>query len=411
MGSASLKAPISLVNAFCILVTVYPIFNRYQAPFVHQLTLSELVLIVFCLLAILFTRFSEKRFALPLLFFLAYLLFHVALDCARLTGSELFDSVGTSLRVVFLYVAIAIFSKDFFDRDFATRFLFFVAFAVAAYGLLQAIMSHLGVSLTTYIPFLTIMGDTNMDVEIANKIGYGLRYRCQSILNEPAALCCYLILPLILCLFPNGQERDGGNPRYGLAAFFTLVCFVSASSTGIIVACVVWIVFALHGKQATKAAREKKMAILVVTCVLVAAVFSYSGLFDYFVSRTFGGGVSGSTRFYAIGDMFASSNSLLGILFGAGLQQTEEYLPGFARVYYCLGLIGFLAITMYLIHLFKWADRQGRMVVLFFVVLNVGTEILLGNFAIYYLPFAVPAIENQATQERSHIVENNRKTI
>ncbi|WP_165253803.1 hypothetical protein [Adlercreutzia sp. ZJ304] len=393
--------PSWLVKAFCLLVVVYPIFNRYQAPFVNQLTLSEFALLILCLYSFVFVGLMRKRFALPLLVLIAYLLFHIVLDYTQLIGSDLSDSVGTCLRVIFIYAALAVFSRDLFDRIFAIRALSIVAVVVAAYGLLQVYASSAGIVLTTYIPFLTIMGDLNMDIEIANKVNFGLKYRCQSILNEPAALCCYLILPLILCLFPEGKGNSDSRPRYLFAVFFSLVCFVSASSTGIIAVCAVWLAFALFGKQSSKGAKAEKGAIIVVSVLLIAMVAAYSGILEYFINRTFGGGISGSTRFYALGDMFSESDTLYGVLFGAGLQETTNYLPGFARTYFCLGLVGLVVFIAYFAYIFKNAGLQGRMVVAFFVVLNVGTEILLGNFAVYYLAFAISdSADVQESSER-----------
>ena len=84
---------------------------------------------------------------------------------------------------------------------------YFVSFFVALYGIIQTIASLFGKILTTYIPLLPIMGTNNLDDEIRLRASYGLAFRCQSILNEPAALCCYLILPIILCLFVERQNN------------------------------------------------------------------------------------------------------------------------------------------------------------------------------------------------------------
>lgn len=383
--------PKILIKCFCVLVVIFPLMNRYQSPVSGQITLSEFFLILFLIIAFLFGNVARRRLLISACVVSCYLFLHLFVDFSFLSDSELQDSVGTGLRLLLLYVSLALLVQDFFDRKFATRLLMRAAVLVALYGIVQVVASFFGMTLSTYIPFLPIMGDVNLDTEVAAKMDEGFRFRCQSILNEPAALCCYLTLPLILAMFSKDVHTKNRNPQYALIVLFSAVCLISASSTGIIVVCILWILFAVlqRDKKSILGIKIRKLFIIVAFIVMAIVLSVETGLLQYFIDRTFAGGLESSTRFYAIGEMFGTSDSIITVLLGAGLQETMDYLPGFARVYYCLGLVGLIVFMYLLISLYFHRDGAGKIILFIFFILNIGTEIILGNFVFYYLPFIV----------------------
>ena len=101
------------------------------------------------------------------------------------------------------------------------------------------------------------------------------------------------------------------------------------------------------------------------------------------------GDFSSSTRFYAINDMFTASDSFLGILFGQGLSAIDNYLPGFARSYLNMGLVGVLIILVMFFQIYIKSNSLQKEILILFIVLNIGTEIILGPFALIFLCIAV----------------------
>ncbi len=372
---------------FCGLLVLYPILNRYSSP-VPQLTLSEFLLLGFFLHALLSRKLLGVKPIWSALVFSLYLVLHSFLDAANLSGALESDAIWSACRVAYIYTGIAIFAPLYFDERVATRWLNVVSVFVASYGLLQIAFSYAGIVLTSYIPFLPVIGD-NLDLALEAKMSYGLRFRCQSLLNEPAALCCYLLLPVALSLFKRGSQ----SPNYKLASFLSVVALASASSTGLICVAILWISHFLVRLWMDRKNGGWLIVAFAALCIIGVGTVVVSGLWDYFVMRVFGGsgltvsGLSRSTRFYAFKDTFGASETIYGILFGEGMYQTTNYLPGFFRLYLSLGLVGLTIMVVLLATRLHCGNHETRACTLLFIVLNVGTEILLGNFAFYYLAF------------------------
>lgn len=377
-------------RVFTVFVVVYPIFNRYQSviPF---LTISEFVfLLLFMVAAIRFNVFTF-RIEWAAVALSVYLLLDIILHADTLSSSAMAQGAGTAARVALLYLLLAFMGRDFVDFDYGFRVLIFVSILISLYGLIQTAVAHLGIVLTTYIPGLPIMGEGNLDVEVREKMAYGLTFRMQSVLNEPAALCCYLILPITMLLNSEREIRHGKE----LALFLSSVCVLSLSSTGIIVMLVLWGYFALRSLI-----NRNIDARILVLCAMagiagLVVVFTCTDIWSYFMTRTFGNaglsGLSEGTRFYALKTALSASDSPFNVLFGVLAAQTEDYLPGFARTYYLYGLCG-LALTVFIMFVFaRRGSKLSRWIVAIFAFLNVGTEIMLGNFAIFYLCFASAA--------------------
>lgn len=370
-------------------MVLYPILSRYASP-IPFVTLSEFCLILFTVISIFE---SNKKYFLvrEIVVFLTYLCFCFFWAWFCTPGGKLTDAIGTLLRLFFLYAILSFLSKRYFEIEWAEKALINVSFFVALYGIIQTIASLFGKILTTYIPLLPIMGTNNLDDEIRLKASYGLAFRCQSILNEPAALCCYLILPIILCLFVERQNNR--KNQKAKAIFFSFTSLISMSSTGIIMVLLLWLMYFVRRINSRKELLNR--VILVLGAGVFGGIFLVtSGIWKYFVNRTFQGnigleGLQNGTRFYAINDMLGASHSIGGILFGGGMAQTADYLPGWARIYRYLGIIGFFLMVWMLYRFYKRCNQVGKKIIIAYFVLNIGTEILLGPFAIYYLSFVL----------------------
>lgn len=368
---------------FTLLVVVYPIFNRYQSV-VPLLTISEFALLLLFIVSVFRFRVFTMNIDWIAFIFAMYLLFDITLHTEMLSGSDWAQGAGTAGRLALLYLLFAFMGKNFMDFDYGFRALIYVSVIVAVYGLVQTTASRIGVVLTTYIPGLPIMGVDNLDVAVRAKMDFGLTFRMQSVLNEPAALCCYLILPITMLL--NGQrEIEHAN---AVAVFLSAVCVLSLSSTGIIVVLVLWGCYV--GRRFVERSIDARILLLglMTAIVVIALVVAFTDIWSYFVSRTFGKGLSGGTRFYALDIALTTGDTPLNVLFGILTPRSEDYLPGFARTYYLYGLCGLVLITLFMLSIVKRGDKLSRWIVAVFILLNVGTEIMLGNFAIYYLCFA-----------------------
>ena len=113
-----------------------------------------------------------------------------------------------------------------------------------------------------------------------------------------------------------------------------------------------------------------------------------------FRGNTLKASIENSSRFYALQKVF-EAQPIETILLGSGMAETSYYLPGYFGVYYSMGLIGLL-LTLYMhIRLYIKGDNEQKVLMLCFAVLNIGSKISLGSFAIYYLPFIMVGLKER----------------
>lgn len=368
---------------FSILVAVYPIFIRY-ASLIPYITLAETGLLAFWVFHMFKAHGRIKIYAATTLL-CAFLLIDVVMALVGNSAIDPVDSAGTALRLIFLYASIAILSQEYFDFEIGYKAFRIVGFILSVYAIIQTVAAFTGRYLSTYLPFLPIMGTQNIDNDILYRASYGIQFRPCSLLNEPSDLAVYLILVIFLLLFYRRGKRETA-----IAIFHTLVCFISRSSTGIILCLLIWCLYFARFRSLNKSQIVNRMVGMVAGAVGATFVLIRTGIWQYFVDRTFQGnlsigGLSTSTRFYAIQKMFESSGTLKGLLFGAGLATTEDYLPGFARIFYCMGLLGLIVFFVYLIAAYRKGSQRQKLLLVLFAFLNIGTEIILGRYAMVYL--------------------------
>lgn len=379
----------NLKKYFSLIVVLFPILNIYASP-IPKVTLSEFLLFLFFVVAICIYN-TRLKVTMVFLLFCVYIFIDTFIVLTIVPDSLIGDSVGTLARLLFLYAMLFLFSKQFFDFGFGVKALHIVSSIISIYALIQTFFALFDIYLINYIPFLPDMGEGagNTYAEILAKAAYGLQFRPCSILREPSAVGCYLSLSLSILLFTNKKPRI----FLFLSLLYSLVMFITMSSTAIIMLCILWVCY--FWKYSIKNRKSiQKIIPFVFAIFLVLIIAGATGIIEYFMERTFGGdfsisGLMQSTRFKAISSMFDSSDTWHGVLFGAGLQDRKEYLPGFARVYYGMGLIGFFLVIIQLYQMYKTSKGEQKMVAISYIILNIGTEILLGCMGFMFLPFIV----------------------
>lgn len=372
-----------ICKLFTLFIVLYPILNRYITP-LPFLTLAEVILLVFWMIRLMQIN-RDIKLVWSVVPFTVYLFLRAILSYCGIDDYDVTDTVGSTMRVFYLYASSMFLLPEYFHKDQSLKILKIISCIVSGYAILQIIAAKFGgIILSSYLPFLTPYNDGLIDFQRQiNFAVYGLQFRPTSWLNEPAALCIYILLPLVILLFKSEKTRSDKI----CIALYTLVCIISLSSTGIMVTVFIYAVYLIY--------QMRKNAFAAVFMSVLAAglfvVFLNSSLYDYFLNRTFHGdisnGLSQSTRFNAIELTWKYSDTLKGIFLGGGVGSESGYLPGIQRIYFCLGLFGLIPFIFLLTKEFKSAKKIGRMVILLYLVLNIGTEISLGNFALYYMAF------------------------
>jgi hypothetical protein len=363
------------------LIVIYPILHRYRA-IIPILTLSEFLMIL--LLGMLILKRKKFMIDKKTVAIVLYLIFS-AIWAIVIPSNNTQDAVGTTARLITIYSLLCII-PTFFDYCYGYRILLKISALVGIYEILQIVFARFGILLTTYIPFLPIMEDMNKDIYILSHFQSGFRFRPYSLLNEPAALCVYLILPLALIMF----KTDKSKKEHILAVFLSACCVFSLSATGIMVMAFIWVLYFLN-RIKTGVIKRVEIVLLLFVIVSGIAIICSTDIWTYFMTQAFHGrismdGLMQSTRFRDLNSILYN-RGLVETVLGSTLAYNGAYLPGWIRVYYGLGILGVSLFAFYLIGIYKSSDDCQRYTMLIFMVLNIGTEIMLGGFAIYYLSF------------------------
>lgn len=138
---------------------------------------------------------------------------------------------------------------------------------------------------------------------------------------------------------------------------------------------------------------------------LCAFLLYKSGYVDSFIGHTFvnGLGLSSQSHFIDIQAAMSEGTNVLQFLFGHGMQDVEAgYLPGWIRTYYCLGTIGVLLYAVGFYRVCRRCSRRARIIVLAFIGLNFGTEIMLGVFMLLYMSAALLQDDSCEDERNEH---------
>lgn len=381
-----------IITIATILMIVFPIFSRYSS-IISYVTLPEFI--SFILLGyILIFDIKNIKINLNLLFFILIIFLRMLLFLIFNDGREIFQVMGTSLRLMYVYFLLMVLGDNYFDKKLAEKVMINVTIILSIYSIIQYVYAMKGVILTTYIPKLKIMQGMgefrNVDDILREQMSYGLQFRPRSLLNEPAHFATYLLSGLTIVLFTD--EKLSFRKKI-IAVLFTVTCLLSRSSTAIIMLFFIWFVYILKRiKTVSDAKRILSIIAIFAVFLFIYSIFNDFDILNYFLVRTFGkskslAGIANSTRFVQLKMGFEDFDRFIDIFIGKSTVANSGYLPGFFRLIYYFGFIGFLSYTLYIIEPSSDDSNLSRVMKLVFIIMNIGTEIIFGNFIFLYLPF------------------------
>ena len=141
---------------------------------------------------------------------------------------------------------------------------------------------------------------------------------------------------------------------------------------------------------------------------LALLVIFRTSFFRYFIYRmtetssTEGrfGGYEGIALF------FTGKPAMLMFGYGLGGVAQADYLPGFGKLLLGFGLIGCIVFGFTMILVYQKARTWQKTLIIIFLVLQTGTEIMFGNSIMCYYPFMLSAVP---IEENNHLEKIYRK--
>ncbi len=361
-------------KAMCFLFAMLPILLLYGWGSITFADIAILILIVWTV-----TKCNQgirMEFLGVSLFFIIH---PVILSLLFDNRANLYDMFGTSYRLAYYIFATGVLANQFRNKIDIIKAIRCVAVISSIYAAFQFFMANMfGVLVSTYLPFLPCRG--NLDEETQTWIDCGWLVRSRSFFSEPAAVAIFLLLALSLELFVLEKNLL-------IVAILIGGILVSLSSLGIVCLIFLFIIFAYNSIRKGKIILKKKMLFFVGLLFLGALGCSIKiNLFGVIYEHiTAGGkGIMSTSRFSDVQTAFLKANTWKTFLIGNGMQDIEEYLPGWIRIYYCNGVVGLLLFFNLFYTTYKRVNKENQIVILLFALINIGSETMMGVFLIPY---------------------------
>ena len=385
----------------CLIIALIPILQLYGFSFLTFADISVMILIFISVL-------RTKRLFNPNWLLLT---FYLLLQPFLVLGNSLnpfldkMDTIGSAWRLALFAFTICALPKEIVSANGLRRAFRIVGCINAVYAVLQfGFGTFFKISLSPYIPFLPI-SRTGLEEQQLEWITYGWTVRARGFCAEPSHLAIYLLLALALEFFQPKKNKL-------VLLLYSLGIFISLSSTGLVGLAFLLTTFVFVNIKTVQQGLKKKQVLVGGSVVIIVFMaLAGSGYLGNVIEHLFGngGGLTSQSHFSSVSAAFVQAPTLFETLFGRGMQEVASgYTPGWIRVYYCLGIFGLLCYLVPFCLLWWKANKFGRAVLLTFIFLNVGTEIMCGPFLLLYTAVTMA----YRKQPRARIIDKvNRRFV
>lgn len=382
MGKKSLK------KKYSITLALFPVLTLYGFKMLPFLTFADYLLLFFMIAEIITEGFRirfNKDFVPLIIYLILQPVFLLLFSSVNLNPV---DALGTSWRLAFYIFGISFLQKNLQKKKFI-KSIRIVGLFSTIYGFFQFFFgTYLHISLSPYLPFFPVLR-TGLKEQQDSWIAYNWTVRPRAWFSEPSTFAIYLLLALLIEMFV--VHRDSRKKNLCLIYIFGIVISHSSTGTiGLFILIIAWMLL-FPGDFLYKI--PKKMIIGVLLLLPLVGLFLYkSGYINAFIGHTFadGRGLSSQSHFAYIASAFLEDTTLMQFFFGKSLQEVSTgYLPGWFGTYYCLGIVGVLLYIRLFYRICKRSSLKSRIIVLTFIGLNFGTEIMLGVFMLLYMSAAM----------------------
>lgn len=391
----------SIEKWYSIILPLFPMLILYGFEILPFLTFSDYLLLFFVMAEIIKREYRlvyDKAFV-PLIIYLVVqpiLLLLFASD-----QLDFIDAAGTAWKLALYIFGIAILKKNL-QKEYFVKTVRFIGVSSTVYGFLQFFLgTYAHISLSPYLPFLPVLR-TGLKEQQDSWIAYNWTVRPRAWFSEPSTFAIFLLMALLVELFVVYRDKR----KNVLCLIYVFGIVISHSSTGAFGLIILLLAWMLIYPQDFLYRLPKKIIIVMLLLLPLCAFLLYkSGYVDSFIGHTFvnGQGLSSQSHFIDIQAAMSEGTNVLQFLFGHGMQDVKAgYLPGWIRTYYCLGTIGVLLYAVGFYRVCRRCSRRARIIVLAFIGLNFGTEIMLGVFMLLYMSAALLQDDSCEDERNEH---------
>jgi hypothetical protein len=281
-------------------------------------------------------------------------------------------SEGFELRFIrfAIYMFFAVFlSEEYFDGDYALKVYRLIVWIATIVLLLQVAFAQIyGRPFPGYLPFLPlrskIFANTTVGVNYIN--------RMYSIFEEPGYYGIFVGPYICICLLT-------GKIRIVELLFISISLLLSTSTSNIGVLAFLLVSFVIFVKSYNMSRVRLYVFKAMVLIVGLIAIYYFIQSAQYqFVVRRLENGVSLQSRligYQSLGEFW--NGNIFDILFGNAMETVA--VSGYATMLMTFGVIGSICYLYAYVTWFRYTDRIGKYLLLFFLFINIGNVEFLGN--------------------------------
>lgn len=277
-----------------------------------------------------------------------------------------------AFRYLFYLLYVILFSKKFFDFNYAYRLLVYISVFATFFLILQIVaMNFFGFYISGYIPTLDLMRE-GLD-EFGNS---GFVERPRSFFVEPASYANYVASTLICILFSKKKIISY------IPILLSIGLIFSASISGIVYLIFIFFVYYIRYYKSVKI-RWQYLFLLLLIPALYLLLENRIDLIQERIGegRSYSGRMSG----YNIIDYIMISD--YNFLFGYGFINTPSnlFLSGWVRLLFYIGISGVLMFAIMSLFLYKKSNQLGKVMILFLGLSGISGSGILSAAIILHL--------------------------
>lgn len=401
---SNIQTRTNLSKYFTVLIIAYPILSLYSVMG-SPVSLSNILLVVALIgLFLNTTRNSyhnkaSNSFFLP---FYVYIIMHLLLILLIKDNINYVDTIGSTLRFLLNLTPLVFFVGGYFDYKLGIKVYRTFCLISVYYALTQFILHYaLGLYLPGYIstPVFPVINHQISEFEDNMMKSWFTVFRPRSFFAEPAHFAEYILGYYTLCLF---GECD--NPKQRRKDIITVLVgiVISLSSTGILTAFALLLVFFML--KLRKGFSKQSFAIVITLIPVALIVLFNTSLPNYFMNRF---EISAGYRFRS--EETLPNFTTFSVIFGESMgYKAGFYMTGFLRLFAYFGILG---IILFFIGILKTIKNNKsimlRSLVVVFLILNIGTELLFQSILLPYFAIII-ALSNKSLDQYKN--EEERST-
>lgn len=210
-------------------------------------------------------------------------------------------------------------------------------------------------------------------------------FRPESFFSEPSHYATFICGFLLIC-----SMRQVNKKNILTMSFCSLGILLSGSTTGLCGAVFIWTLFSLRLMWQ----RNSIVYLLpiIVIAVVVLLFVSQTVSFQIMMQRTFNSRDAIKSRFDWV-DSLHILRSPLTWMFGYGSSsdviELTGWIPGWAIILVQYGIIGIALFVLSYMLLFMYSNKNGKIILVYFMMMGLGTELVADEYVLVLLPFVI----------------------